>query len=163
MPDPMTEFLEPMLSLKCGEFAAALPSLWPLMVPPCLPVLPDLPALLASLLADVRQQEDASELDPIPESCEDMEAPKRFTAEVCKSVEDLFSRFEATFAFSEALLKAEEQFGPKSPELAYASVLIPRWFEHEPGDAVVAHPAGRELKAAGYFGDDLLISREDTR
>jgi hypothetical protein len=162
LPDPMTEFLEPVLRLKCGEFARELPSLWPLMLPPRLPVLPDLPALLDSLLADVRQFDDASELDPIPESCEDVEGPKRFTAEVCKSVEDLISRLERTFAFSEALSKAAEEFGPQSPELAYASVLVPRWFEHEPGDTIVAHPAGRDLKAVGYFGDDLLVSKEET-
>lgn len=161
LPDPMIEFLEPLLRLKCSEFAAALPSVWPLMMPPCLPVLPDLPALMDSLLADVRQQEDASELDPIPESCEDMEGPKRFTPEVCKSVEDLVFRLDATFALSDALLQVEEQFGSESAELAYASVLLPRWFEHEPGDAVIAHPAGRELKAAGYFGDDLLFSKEN--
>jgi hypothetical protein len=113
-----------------------------------------------SLLADVRQQEENSELDPMPASCEDMEGPKRFTAEVCKSVEDLIGRFDPTFTLSDALLRTEQQFGRHSAELAYAAVLVPRWFEHEPGDAVVAHPTECELKAAGYFGDDLLISKE---
>jgi hypothetical protein len=159
LPDPMCEFLEPLLRLSCNEFSTALLSLWPIMVPPCLPVLADLPALMDSLLADVRQQEDNSELDPMPETCEDMEGPKRFTAEVCKSVEDLIGHLNSTFTLSDALLRAEQQFGRHSAELAYASVLVPRWFEHEPGDAVVAHPTERELKAAGYFGDDLLISK----
>jgi hypothetical protein len=162
LPDPMIEFLEPLLRLKFSEFSALLTWVWPLMIPPTLPVLADLPSLMDSLLADVRQQEDNSELDPIPESCEDLETPKRFTSEVCKSVEDMIRDFDTTFTLSDALVQAEQQFGPESAELAYTSVLIPRWFEHEPADSVVAQRAERQLKTAGYFGDELLISKGNT-
>jgi len=157
----MTEFLEPVMRLACGKLAAAMPSLWPLMLPPRLPMLPDLPALLNSLLANVRQSDDASELDPIPESCEDVASPKRFTAEVCKSVENLIDNLENEFFLSYALSKTAETFGGDSAELAYASVLVPRWFEHEHGDAIVAHSAGRELRTVGYFGDDLRVLKEE--
>lgn len=160
LPDPVTGFLEPVLRLICREFLAVLPALWPLAVPPGLPALADLPALMDSLLADTRERVEASELDPIAESFEDMVAPKRFTPETCEAVENLLAGLGGNFSLSQALRTAGEKFALGSSELAYLSVLVPQWFEHEPGDGKRAHPKGREFEAAGFFGDDLVVTVE---
>ncbi len=160
LPDPINEFLEPVLRLTSGEFLNFLPMLWPFAVPPALPVLPDLPALLDSLLADTRERPEISELDPIAESYEEMAAPKRFTPETCKAVEELLAGLGGKFSLSQALGAVAERFSLDSPELAYVAVLVPQWFEHEPGDGKVAHPKGCEFEAAGFFGDDLAVTAE---
>lgn len=158
IPDPVTEFLQPLLRLTNQHLQVSIPRLWPFLLPPNLPVLPDLPALLDRLLADIRTVPDGSELEPIPESCEELPGPKRFTPEVCAAVEALLSELGATFSFSAALLAAEAKFGPASPELAYMSVLVPQWFEHEARDDRTAEPAHRAFAAAGYFGDELAVN-----
>jgi hypothetical protein len=160
LPDPVTGFLEPVLCLTCREFLVILPTLWPLAMPPGLPVLADLPALMDSLLADTRERVDDSELDPLAESYEDMIAPKRFTPETCHAVGELLAGLGRNFSLSHALRAAEEEFALGSPELAYLSVLVPQWFEHEPGDGKRAHPEGGEFEAAGFFGDDLAVTIE---
>jgi hypothetical protein len=113
-----------------------------------------------SLLADTRERVEDSELDPLAESYEDMIAPKRFTPETCHAVAELLAGLGRNFSLSHALRAAEEKFALGSPELAYLSVLVPQWFEHEPGDGKRAHPEGGEFEAAGFFGDDLAVTIE---
>jgi hypothetical protein len=161
VPDPLTGFLQPILRLTNTELADAVLRLWPLLLPPRLPVLPDLPALLDSLLADARQPHDLSELEPIPENCEEVVGPKRFTPEVCAAGDALLDSLGDTFSLSTALTAAAEKFGPNSPELDYIAVLVPRWFECEATDDRVARSTGKPINTPGFFGDELAVARGD--
>jgi len=158
MPDPVTEFLQPLLRLTNQQLAVAVPRLWPLLLPPTLPVLPDLPALLDRLLADSRAVSDGSELEPIPETVEEVPGPKRFTPEVCAAVEALLTELGSSFSFSAALRAAEVKFGPGSSELSYLSVLVPQWFEQEGRDDRAAQPTSEAFAVAGFFGDELAVT-----
>ena len=133
--------------------------LWPLLLPPRLPVLPDLPALMDSLLADTRYPNELSELEPMPENCTEIEGPKRFTPEVCDAAEALLETLGESFSLSEALRAASEKFGPNAPEVAYIAVMIPRWFELEADDERVARSTGHLVEAPGFFGDELAVSK----
>jgi hypothetical protein len=159
IPDPLTGFLQPLLRLTHAELAVAIPRLWPLLVPPRLPVLPDLPALMDSLLADTRDPHELSELEPMPENYEDIVAPKRFSPEVCAAADELLATLGASFTLSAALAATAAKFGPASPELSYVSVLVPRWFELEGDDDRIARPTGAPLSAPGFFGDELTVTK----
>lgn len=162
IPDPITEFLQPLMRLTNEQLVTALPGLWPLLLPPGLPVLPDLPALMDRLLADTRAVSEDSELEPIPESCEDIPGPKRFTPEVCAAVEALLADLGPSFTLSAALRAAEARFGAGSAELSYLSVLVPQWFEHESGDDRMAEATPASFEAAGFFGDELAVTSSVT-
>jgi len=158
IPDPVTEFLEPLLRLRNQQLAVALPRLWPMLLPPGIPVLPDLPALLDRLLADTRVPQEDSELEPIPESSEESAGPKRFPPEVCAVAEAFLAELGPAFTLSAALQAADARFGTGSPELSYLAVYVPQWFEYEGRDDRTASPTSVEFEAAGFFGDELAIS-----
>lgn len=164
IPDPTVDFLEPILKLNGSEFLTLFPRLWPTMVPPRLPVLADIPALMDALLADLRETNDKSELDPIPDSCEEIELPKRFTSETCERADALLEELGTKFLLSDALRAAQARFGNDAPELAYVSVVLPQWFELDPDDGSIARPTGLQIQGiTTYFGDDLAITRTDRK
>lgn len=160
LPDPIIGFLEPLLQLNGGEFLSIFPKLWPTMMPPRLPVLADIPALMDSLLADLRNDAQGSELEPLADTLEEIEPPKRFTPEIRNAADTLIDSLGSEFCLSDALLAAEKRFGSNSEELAYLAVVIPQWFELEAEDGKIARPNSQFINAAGHFGDDLAITKE---
>ena len=162
VPDPMTGFLEPLMKLKWADFDRFRPVLWALAMPPRIPVLPDLPALMDSLLAEVRAVDERSELEPLAESFAEIEPPRRFTPEVVESVQMLVRELGGSFSLSEALAAGERKFGRSSAELSYLSVLVPQWFENEADDGRIARRAAAEFETAGMFGDELRITLGDS-
>jgi hypothetical protein len=162
IPDPVTEFLEPLLRLRNTQLAVVMPRLWPLLLPPGLPMLPDLPALLDRLLANTRAPHEDSELEPIPESSEESAGPKRFPPEICAAADAFLAELGPTFTLSGALRAAEARFGVRSPELSYLSVFVPQWFEYEGRDGRAASPTTAKFEAGGFFGDELAITASPT-
>src|SRR5699024_5228310 len=76
--DPKTDFMEPLLRETAASLQEFVNEKWHLLTPPALPRLPDLTALLESMLADVRVLDEMPELDPLASTVEEMEAAKRF-------------------------------------------------------------------------------------
>jgi hypothetical protein len=162
LPDPINDYVEPLLKLKWREIDAFLPTFWPVANPARFPVLPDLPALLGCLLAEIRSAEEKSELDPVADNVEELESPKRFPPSVQEAVHELLKTLGATFTFSAAIERMSEAFGEDSPEMAYLSVLIPQWFENENADGKQARPQGAEFRGKNFFGDELTVALSDT-
>ncbi|MBA4136171.1 MAG: hypothetical protein C0518_02505 [Opitutus sp.] len=162
MPEPVTEFLHPVLALNLQDLDRGLPRLLPLLLPPRLPMLPDLPVLLDALLADIRVVMDRSELEPLSEVTEDLPVAKRFTPELCATVDEFLQNFGAAYTFSSLLEAADKKFGRHSPEMAYLTVMVPQWFENEVADGRFARPACRQFETAGRFGDELEITMSRT-
>lgn len=159
IPEPITEFLEPLLRLRIRDADRFIASVWSQFCPTRLPVLPDLDTLLQRLLADAREASSQEELVPVAESFEELPTPTRFTPEIKARAEEFLSTRPGRMRLSETLDAAGAHFGVCAEEVRYLALLLAQWFENGHEDEAQAIPTGKLFDSTEFFGDDLELVR----